>query len=134
MPSQLEAWIRELQIWRKKAQRALDQLRDQVDRLNQTARVQAGGAYGGGGTGGGPGVFVAVTPAGGIAAASGAPAGGTPGSASCSVYQLVGGTYTLLGSYTVYNPMLSATAAAAKVVTVHPNGDGTYTLSSESCT
>jgi hypothetical protein len=134
MPSQLEAWIRELQIWRKKAQRALDQLSGQVDRLNQTARVQAGGTYSGGGTGGGVGVYVALTPGGGIGAASGAPPTGTPGSASCNVYQLVSGTYTLLGSYTVYNPMLSATAASAKVVTVHPNGDGTYTLSSESCT
>ena len=89
------------------------------------------------GSGTSPGViYVAVTGSGGIPAASAAPLSGTPGSATgLSVYLISGGTYTLVTSTaTIYNPYLSATASAVKVLTVCPNGDGTYTLVGESCT
>lgn len=111
--------------------------RDNAAIAAQALRVNQQAGYGGGGGGSGV-VFVAVTGAGGIPQASARPdASGTPGSATgLSVWAIVGGTYYQVAnaSATVYNPYLSATAAAVKVVTVAPNGDGTYTLLGESCT
>ena len=133
MASNLEARIIQLELRAQLTQRALDQARQRIDQLTQTARTPGGSPSGGGG-GGGSGVFVARTGAGGIAAASAAPAGGTPGSATCAIYLIYGGAYFSMGSRMVLNPMLSATAASAKVLVCHSNGDGTFTLSSESCT
>lgn len=78
-------------------------------------------------------VYEAVSPGGGIAAASAGPGGGTPGMASCTVYKLVSGAYVSIGTADVYNPYLDA-VGASKVITVGPNGDGSYTVLGESCT
>ena len=113
----------ELQDTQRKLTQALQQIRD-----GQAKFVAPGG---GNGT-----IYVALTGSGGIPASSSSPPGGTPASAAgLSVYQITGGSYNLVSSSaTVYNPYLSATASAAKVVTVTPNGDGTFTLLGESCT
>ena len=111
----------------------LGQILQRLTGVEQATAKQWGqqGGFGGGGVG----VYVAITGSGGIAAASSGPPSGTPGSTSLDVYQLIGGAYTKIATgATVYNPYLSATAAAAKVITVAPNGDGTYTLLGESCT
>ncbi len=123
---QLEARFERLRLDLQDTQRKLTQALQQI-RDGQAKYVAPGG---GNGT-----VYVALTGSGGIPAASSTPAGGTPGSVSgLSVYQISGGSYNLVStSATVYNPYLSATASAAKVVTVSPNGDGTYTLLGESC-
>ena len=110
------------------------QLGKQINALNsQIVLVQGQTSGGSSGTGS---IYVAVTGSGGIPAASGAPGTGSPGSASgLSVYLVSGGAHSLVsGSATVYNPYLSATASAVKVITVGPNGDGTFTLLGESCT
>lgn len=122
--SQLEARFERLQLDNQDLRRKLTQALQYVRDLQ--ARPAGGG-------GSGTAVFVAVSPGGGIAAASAAPAGGTPGSATCTVYKIVGGSYTSISSATVCNPYRDA-VGASKVITVAPNGDGTYTVLGESCT
>ncbi len=124
---QLEARFERLRLDLQDTQRKLTQALQQI--RNAQAKYVAPG--GGSGT-----VYVAVTGSGGISGSSAAPSGGTPGSAAgLSIYAISGGSYNLVSaSATVYNPYLSATANEVKVVTVAPNGDGTYTLLGESCT
>ncbi len=124
---QLEARFERLRLDLQDTQRKLTQALQQI----RNAQVKYVAPGGGSGT-----VYVAVTGSSGIPAASSTPSGGTPGSATgLSVYAIAGDSYNLVSpSATVYNPYLSATASAIKVVTVGPNGDGTYTLLGESCT
>ena len=129
----LEGRLIRLELLLKHDEQRLSSLESRAATLEQQGRQPLAQMWQAGGGGGGP-VFIALTGAGGIAAASGAPAGGTPGSASLSIYQLVGGSYTSMGTATVYNCYLSATAASVKVLTVGTNGDGTYTVLGESCT
>ncbi len=120
---------------------ALKWLRDQfnslataVAALQAANRQQTAAVYGGGGGSGGTAVYVVVTSSAGIAAASGPPPSGTPGTDNLTVYQLTAGTYTTLGASDIYNTYEAATAAAVRVLTVGPNGDGSFTVLGESCT
>jgi hypothetical protein len=81
-------------------------------------------------------VFVAVTPPGGIFAATGLP-GATPAPyvrfVSLTIYELSAGVYTSQGAANVYWPMLHL-CPGGHLVEVTPDGTGAYVISTKPAT
>jgi hypothetical protein len=75
-------------------------------------------------SGGGGGGFKCVS-------AAGTAAGG---SSTETIQQLTGGSFTSIGTATIFNPMPSDAIPSGHTVTLNPVGDGSYMAASVSCT
>jgi hypothetical protein len=108
------------------------QLDDIFQQLGKIAQNQfAPGNVGLGSGGGGGNTFFCLPTA--LGAATGTWPSLTPASQSLTVYQVVSGALSSVGSATVYNFYPAATVAS-KVLQVKANGDGTYSAVAQSCT
>ena len=103
----------------------VQQLVKQAAALNSQVVLTQGQAGGGGGSGGG-GYGYSLDPV--VIAAGG-------NVTTQTVYALQGGTSVALpGTYTVYNQMAQPTVATAgKTIMVGANGDGTFSVITQSC-
>lgn len=105
------------------------QLRDLVGQLQQQQYAPGGGFAGGGGSG--RSVFFVDGVA--LAATSGAISAITPTSTTGDVYKIAGGATVLVQTAgTIYNGLPSATDSAKRQI-LGANGDGTWSVISQSC-
>jgi hypothetical protein len=114
-----------------------DLVRRMTEVLRRLARLEQqiwAAAAGGGGGGGSSSCYVCV-PSASVAAATGAPGSGTPGSlGGQTIYQVSSGAYTsVTTSGTIYNVSPSSSLASGKVTLLGQNPDGTYTALSQVC-
>ncbi len=125
----LECRILILERWAKDAARTIAELTGRIGRLEDKAAAQGGAASGGGGSGG---FFVCQGL--GLAAATGTWPSITPSSTTADVYRESGGGLTIAATAaTIYNFSPDATDSAKRQF-LAGNGDGTYTVSTQSCT
>jgi hypothetical protein len=109
--------------------RYLQDLLDQIRAAAQNARNAYAQAQPGGT--GGSGVYFCLPTS--LAGATGTWPSLTPGSQSLAVYQVNAGALVSVGTATVYNFYPAATSASL-VLSVTPNGDGTFSAVAQSCT
>jgi hypothetical protein len=100
------------------------QLADLYQQVGKIAQNQWVPGMGGGGGGGGAGAFKFVS-------ASGIAAGG---SATETIQQMSGGSWSSIGTATVRNPMPSDAILAGHTCPCVPDGSGGYVAVSQSCT
>jgi hypothetical protein len=124
----LEARTKRLEDELEDARRLIRELQTEVGKIRQD---QFAASPAGGGGGGGAGVFFCLPTS--LGGATGSWPTLTPGSQSLTVYQVVGGALSSIGTATVKNFYPAATVAS-KVLEVTPNGDGTYSAVAQSCT
>jgi hypothetical protein len=123
-----EARIRRLEDQLRDVLQAITEIRAQLGKIAQD-QFAGGGGYGGGG--GGVGAYFCLPTS--LGGASGTWPTLTPGSQSLTIYQVVSGALSSVGTATVYNFYPAATVAS-KVLQVEPNGDGSYSAVAQSCT
>ena len=123
-----EARICRLEDQLRDVLQAIAQLQVQVGKIAQDQFAQSSGGGGGGGT---VGAYFCLPTA--LGGATGTWPTLTPGSQSLTVYQVVSGALSSVGTATVQNWYPAATVAS-KVLKVTPNGDGTYSAEAQSCT
>lgn len=110
---------------------AVQLIRDLQVGLGTVAQNQWAGPTSGGGGGGTSGAFFCFPTS--LAAATGTWPTITPASQSLAVYQVVSGALTSVSaSATVYN-FYKAAATASRIASCVANGDGTYSLTAQSC-
>ena len=129
--SWLESRLQSAEARIEKIYRDLLALQQAVKAAAQTATA-AFQQYPDGGTGAGQPYFFG--PTGGLAAASGVPASGTPTSLSDqSLYVISGGDFVLAtNTATVYNGMTSALVATNTAIAL-ANADGTFSAITQAC-
>ncbi len=125
----LESRILILERWCKDAARTLAELAGRIGRLEDKAAMQGGSAGGGGG---GVGFYVANTLN--LSAATGTWPNITPTSTTGDVYTSASGALTLArAAATIYNFSPDPTDPTKRQF-LGSNGDGTFTVITESCT
>lgn len=129
MASNLEMRVLRLEANLQRLTGQVSQLTDLVGQLQQQQYQPGGGMSGGGG--GGATVFFADHLA--LGASSGSWPSITPSSVVSDVYKITSGAFSLVGSgLRIYNGLPDPTDATKRQI-LGSNGDGTYTVISQSC-
>jgi hypothetical protein len=114
-------------------ERRLGQIDSKATQAGQNAAQVWGGPWQGGGTGGAQSAWWAMSPAGGMAASTGSFPTITPSTATLTVYQDVGGTFTSAGT-AVCRWFFRDALPQYMLIALQPNGDGSYDILLNGCT